>query len=420
MKSFQETAKTLGFGDPPYSANEMALKLKMKAPFSLRELLLRGSYDLDQRIRDKWAASGWEKGPLGNPKGATLPYCIGCYNDFDNGSIIWSEATGAMIVLEPIIGAFKKNSKDRAAREYNTVDYFGQFFEPIGPTYAIGPTDYVQFLFDTLTVGDGNGIYIWVSILRDYRDYSKLGNRAIAYYYCKKPEVSKTGVHVIEHEILLEYIKHCDDHGFSKDLGYPIAEGISVYDAGRGIKAIGFYQKFEFGYITSYLDEWTKPGTAEWKIFVSRSDKPFPDEFYKKSLGAKYAPGYKEEPTTEPPKETPPPAPKILRLSVGGRGEGGCNVSLTKAEWKVTINGISTTYDGLRQEIDLGNVSGNFYIGIKCNVSYWYGLNPQEETPASEEWEDVTEFPYFLEIVLALKEVPGAGLPCTIFRLEKT
>ncbi|QXG77515.1 hypothetical protein KUM42_08450 [Modestobacter sp. L9-4] len=59
-----------------------------------------GAHEVQGAIRDRWAATGWEKGPLGYPVTDELPTPdgIGAYNHFagsGGGSIYWSPATGA-------------------------------------------------------------------------------------------------------------------------------------------------------------------------------------------------------------------------------------------------------------------------------------------------------------------------------------
>src|SRR4051812_10646517 len=59
-----------------------------------------GPFVVRGAIRDAWAATGWEGGPLGYP--LTDEACGlaggGCFNLFQNGSIYWSPATGARVV----------------------------------------------------------------------------------------------------------------------------------------------------------------------------------------------------------------------------------------------------------------------------------------------------------------------------------
>jgi uncharacterized protein with LGFP repeats len=65
-----------------------------------------GAQEIHGAIRDKWAAQGWERGPLGYPtswENDTNPYGTGMYGDgrysrFQNGQIVWSPATGAHIM----------------------------------------------------------------------------------------------------------------------------------------------------------------------------------------------------------------------------------------------------------------------------------------------------------------------------------
>ena len=56
-----------------------------------------GAWEIHGNIRAKWEQLGWETGPLGYPKTGelTTPDGVGRYNHFENGSIYWTQATGA-------------------------------------------------------------------------------------------------------------------------------------------------------------------------------------------------------------------------------------------------------------------------------------------------------------------------------------
>ena len=56
-----------------------------------------GAHEVRGGIRNKWAALGWENGPLGFPTTdeRRTPSKPGAYNHFQSGSIYWSSATGA-------------------------------------------------------------------------------------------------------------------------------------------------------------------------------------------------------------------------------------------------------------------------------------------------------------------------------------
>jgi uncharacterized protein with LGFP repeats len=59
------------------------------------------AYVVTGAIRDRWAASGWERGALGYPTAdeiCGLPNG-GCSQEFQHGSIQWSPATGARVVV---------------------------------------------------------------------------------------------------------------------------------------------------------------------------------------------------------------------------------------------------------------------------------------------------------------------------------
>ncbi|WP_147251501.1 reprolysin-like metallopeptidase [Blastococcus sp. TBT05-19] len=59
-----------------------------------------GAYEVLRPIRDRWAASGWERGPLGYPIAGNV--CglrdSGCFQHFQQGSVYTSASTGARLV----------------------------------------------------------------------------------------------------------------------------------------------------------------------------------------------------------------------------------------------------------------------------------------------------------------------------------
>src|SRR5690606_30198499 len=56
-----------------------------------------GAHEVHGAIRDKWAETGWEAGPLGYPTTdeSKTPDGVGRFNHFQNGSIYWTSETGA-------------------------------------------------------------------------------------------------------------------------------------------------------------------------------------------------------------------------------------------------------------------------------------------------------------------------------------
>lgn len=59
-----------------------------------------GAQDLLAVVRDRWAASGWERGALGYPVNSTVCGLRdgGCFQHFQRGSVYWSPGTGARLV----------------------------------------------------------------------------------------------------------------------------------------------------------------------------------------------------------------------------------------------------------------------------------------------------------------------------------
>ena len=79
-----------------------------------------GAQDVYGAIRSAWSASGWELGPLGYPTtGETAaPDGVGRYNDFQKGSVYWSERTGAHDVRGPLLTAWRGLGAQSSALGY--------------------------------------------------------------------------------------------------------------------------------------------------------------------------------------------------------------------------------------------------------------------------------------------------------------
>ena len=57
-----------------------------------------GAHEVHGRIRDAWAASGWETGPLGYPTSDEYAVPGGRRSDFERGSITWTAATNTTTI----------------------------------------------------------------------------------------------------------------------------------------------------------------------------------------------------------------------------------------------------------------------------------------------------------------------------------
>ncbi|MGY1726580.1 hypothetical protein ACI79J_06380 [Geodermatophilus sp. SYSU D01062] len=79
-----------------------------------------GAHEVHGAIRDRWAAQGWERGPLGYP--ITDEYTVngGRQSDFQTGFLRWTAATGAVrtALLEPYEHAGTWVTRYRFSREY--------------------------------------------------------------------------------------------------------------------------------------------------------------------------------------------------------------------------------------------------------------------------------------------------------------
>jgi hypothetical protein len=58
-----------------------------------------GAREVRGAIRDRWAATGWERGPLGYPVSNQYDVPGGKRNDFQRGSIVWDARTGATRIV---------------------------------------------------------------------------------------------------------------------------------------------------------------------------------------------------------------------------------------------------------------------------------------------------------------------------------
>ncbi|MGY1715091.1 N-acetylmuramoyl-L-alanine amidase [Geodermatophilus sp. SYSU D01106] len=67
-----------------------------------------GAHTIGGAVRDRWAASGWENGPMGYPVSdwTTTPNGAAQYVHFQRGSVYWSQATGARWLDERIYPAW--------------------------------------------------------------------------------------------------------------------------------------------------------------------------------------------------------------------------------------------------------------------------------------------------------------------------
>ncbi|MDQ3502434.1 MAG: hypothetical protein M3486_02280, partial [Actinomycetota bacterium] len=58
-----------------------------------------GAHPVAGAIRDRWAATGWERGSLGFPISDKYDVPEGRRNDFQRGSIVWDARTGATRIV---------------------------------------------------------------------------------------------------------------------------------------------------------------------------------------------------------------------------------------------------------------------------------------------------------------------------------
>ncbi|TNC28226.1 choice-of-anchor D domain-containing protein [Amycolatopsis alkalitolerans] len=87
-----------------------------------------GAWSIHGAIRAKWAATGWEQGPLGYPTTdeSGTPDGVGRYNHFSKaGSIYWSPSTPASAIYGLIRQKWASLGWERSALGYPTSDEYG-------------------------------------------------------------------------------------------------------------------------------------------------------------------------------------------------------------------------------------------------------------------------------------------------------
>jgi uncharacterized protein with LGFP repeats len=74
-------------------------------------------------VRDRWAGSGWESGPLGYPTtDVTALSGGGRFAHFQGGSVYWSQATGARLVSGPVKDRWAATGWEGGPLGYPTTD----------------------------------------------------------------------------------------------------------------------------------------------------------------------------------------------------------------------------------------------------------------------------------------------------------
>lgn len=79
-----------------------------------------GAWVSQGAIRDRWASTGYESGVLGFPKGDEIKTTTGSYQKYENGYILWSEASGAHLSVWPIRSAFAREGYESGRLGYPT------------------------------------------------------------------------------------------------------------------------------------------------------------------------------------------------------------------------------------------------------------------------------------------------------------
>jgi uncharacterized protein with LGFP repeats len=86
-----------------------------------------GTFVMRHEVRDGWAAHGWENGPLGYPVGNSFCqlYGGGCGQHFQGGSVYWSPSGGAHVVWPAARGLWAATGWERGPLGYPAGEQFG-------------------------------------------------------------------------------------------------------------------------------------------------------------------------------------------------------------------------------------------------------------------------------------------------------
>ena len=83
-----------------------------------------GARILSGQVYDAWAAAGWERGALGLPvsDAGTTPDGVGRFGHFENGSLYWTADTGAVRLLAPLRDRWAASGWERGPLGYPLTD----------------------------------------------------------------------------------------------------------------------------------------------------------------------------------------------------------------------------------------------------------------------------------------------------------
>jgi uncharacterized protein with LGFP repeats len=98
-------------------------------------------------IKDRWAATGWERG-LGYPTTSVIstPDRVGQFEHFQNGSIYWSPTTGARVIRGAFYTAWAGSGYERGKLGY-----------PIGEAYAVSGGSWQKFQHGYIAYANATG-----------------------------------------------------------------------------------------------------------------------------------------------------------------------------------------------------------------------------------------------------------------------
>jgi len=197
-----------------------------------------GTRVLPTALREPWARSGWEGGPLGYPVSdvRSTPDGMGSYVLFQRGSVYWTRATGGHALWGPVLDAWAATGWEKGPLGYPTVD--------------------------VTATPDGQGVYASFQ-------------RGAVY------STARTGAHVLSGDVLAAW---ADSGWESGPLGYPVSDQATTPD-GKGR-----YAHFEHGsvYATTATgahvlplavrDAWARTGWENGPLGYPTSDaRPTPD-----------------------------------------------------------------------------------------------------------------------------------------------
>jgi uncharacterized protein with LGFP repeats len=206
-------------------------------------------------IRSTWQASGFETGPLGYPTASEVCGIAenGCFQDFQNGTVTWTPARGAFMVMGPIYSSWTAAKRESGSLGFPTSPQVcglvaggcyqnfqnGAILWSPGTGAQISPTGPIRTAWGAMGFERGGMGYPTSGVVCGLRDGGCYQNfQAGAFLWSPA-----TGAQPSGGQIRVRYASLGFENSF---LGYPVTGDICILANG------GCYQNYQHGSITWY------------------------------------------------------------------------------------------------------------------------------------------------------------------------